>query len=82
MFDVGATYSIDAVTVGVGWSHGEYETEGATDELDHIQLTAGYALGEGVNLGAMVGWFSYEDEGPWDNDNSGWQSAVGVNMGF
>jgi outer membrane protein OmpU len=82
VFDVGATYAIDAVTVGVGWSHGEYESEGETDELDHIQLGVGYALGEGVSLGAMIGWFNYEDEGPNDVDNTGWQSGVGVNMGF
>jgi hypothetical protein len=80
VFDVGATYAFDAVTVGVGWSHGEYDTENETDELDHIQLGAGYALGEGVSLGAMVGWFDYEDEGPWDNDNTGWQTGVGINL--
>ena len=82
VFDIGATYNVDAITVGVGWSHGEYENEGTTDELDHIQLGLGYALGEGVSLGAMVGWFEYDDEGPNDNDNAGWQTGVGVNMGF
>jgi hypothetical protein len=35
-----------------------------------------------VSLGAMIGWFEYDDEGPSDNDNAGWQSGVGVNMGF
>jgi hypothetical protein len=80
VFDVGATYAFDAVTVGVGWSHGEYDNENETDELDHVQLTAGYALGEGVSLGAMVGWFDYEDEGIFDNDNTGWQTGVGINL--
>ena len=78
VFDVGATYNFDAVTVGVGYSHGEYDDEGDTDELDHAQITAGYAMGPGVTLGAMVGWFSYEDEGPFDNDNEGWQTGVGA----
>jgi hypothetical protein len=82
VFDVGATYTMDAITVGLGWSHGEYESEGTTDELDHIQLGMGYALGDGVALGAMIGWFEYDDEGPQDNDNAGWQSGVGINMGF
>jgi hypothetical protein len=81
-FDLGVTYNVDAITVGVGWSHGEYESEGTTDELDHFQLGLGYALGDGVSLGAMIGWFEYDDEGPSDNDNGGWQSGVGVNMGF
>jgi hypothetical protein len=78
VFDVGATYNFDAVTVGVGWSHGEYDDEGDTDTLDHAQVTAGYAMGPGVTLGAMVGWFSYEDEGPIGNDNEGWQTGVGA----
>jgi hypothetical protein len=78
VFDVGATYNFDAVTVGVGYSHGEYDDEGDTDELDHAQITAGYAMGPGVTLGAMLGWFSYEDEGPSDNDNEGWQTGVGA----
>jgi outer membrane protein OmpU len=84
VFDVGATYAIDAVTVGVGWSRGTYEdvNDGEEDELDHAQVTVGYALGEGVGLGAMIGWFDYDDGGPADNDNTGWQTGVGINMGF
>jgi outer membrane protein OmpU len=82
VFDVGGMYTMDAMAVSLAWSHGEYENEGETDELDHVQLAVGYTLGEGVRLGAMVGLFSYEDEGPTDSDNSGWQTAVGINMGF
>ena len=82
VFDIGGTYTMGPTGVSVAWSHGEYENEGQTDELDHIQLAVGHTLGEGVRLGAMVGRFSYEDEGPADNDNSGWQAAVGVNLGF
>ena len=78
VFDVGATYNFDAVTVGIGWSHGEYQDEDEDDTLDHAQITAGYAMGPGVTLGAMVGWFSYEDEGPVDSDNEGWQTGVGA----
>jgi predicted porin len=82
VFDVGVTYTIDAVTVGLGWSHGEYEDEGEDDELDHYQLGVGYALGEGVTLAAMVGMFNYEDEGPLDSDNEGWQAAIGTGINF
>ena len=84
VFDVGATYGMDAVTVGAGWSRGKYEdsNDGQEDELDHVQITVGYALGEGVGLGAMVGWFDYDDGGDDDNDNTGWQTGVGINMGF
>jgi outer membrane protein OmpU len=82
VYDVGVTYTIDAVTVGLGWSHGEYEDEGEDDSLDHMQLAASYALGEGVTLAAMVGLFEYDDEGPLDNDNEGWQAGIGTGINF
>jgi predicted porin len=68
--------------VGLGWSHGEYETGDGDDELDHIQLGVGYALGEGVTLAAMVGMFEYDDDGAFGNDNEGWQAAVGTGFNF
>jgi hypothetical protein len=30
----------------------------------------------------MIGWFDYDDTGMYDNDNTGWQTGVGINMGF
>ncbi|MDF2765532.1 MAG: hypothetical protein K0S81_2526 [Rhodospirillales bacterium] len=93
VYDVGVTYTIDAVTVGLGWSHGEYEhsedvdgddivDDTSDDELDHIQLGVAYALGEGVTLAAMVGLFEYEDGGPLNNDNEGWQAGIGTGINF
>jgi predicted porin len=84
VFDIGVTYTVDAVTVGAGWSRGDYEdaNDGQDDQLDHVQVGLGYVLGEGVNLGAFIGWFDYDDKGPDDNDNTGWQTGVGMNMGF
>jgi hypothetical protein len=83
VYDVGVTYTIDAVTVGLGWSHGEYEDLGdGDDELDHVQLGVGYALGPGVTLAAMVGMFEYDDGGANDNDNEGWQAGVGAGLNF
>jgi outer membrane protein OmpU len=82
VYDVGVTYTLDAVTVGLGWSHGEYETGDGTDELDHIQFGAAYALGPGVTLAAMVGTFEYDDDGPTGSDNEGWQAAVGTGFNF
>lgn len=84
VYDVGVTYKIDAVTVGIGWSHGEYEqtSDGETDELDFVNLGAGYQLGEGILLAAFVGWFDYEDGGPLSNDNSGYQAGVGAGLDF
>ena len=82
VYDVGVTYTIDAVTVGLGWSHGEYEQALGDDELDHYQLGLGYALGPGVTLAAMVGYFDYDDDGAADNDNQGWQAGVGAGLNF
>jgi len=82
VYDVGVTYTIDAITVGLGWSHGEYEQADGDDELDHYQLGAAYALGPGVTLAAMVGMFNYEDDGVLDNDNEGWQAGVGAGINF
>ena len=80
-FEIGGTYNFGATTVGLAWSHGIYEqVDGEEDTLDHIQLGLGYALGEGVNLGAFVGRFDYDDESVADNDNSGWQTGVGINI--
>jgi hypothetical protein len=82
VYDVGVTYTFDAATVGIGWSHGEYEQADGDDELDHYQIGVGYALGPGVSLAAMVGMFDYEDGGVGDNDNSGWQVGVGTGINF
>jgi predicted porin len=80
-FEIGGTYNFGATTIGLAWSRGIYEqVDGEEDTLDHIQLGLGYALGEGVNLGAFVGLFDYDDESVADNDNSGWQTGVGINI--
>ncbi len=84
VFDVGATYGEDRVTVGLGWSHGEYaDVFGRNDDaLDHIQIGLRYTLGEGVDLAAFIGWFDYDDGGPLDNDNTGWQTGIGTGIAF
>lgn len=61
---VGLTYNWDAWTVGLAWSHGEYETSNSsTDNLDIIQLTGRYDLGPGISLDAMVGVNDYSEGG-------------------
>jgi predicted porin len=84
VFDVGATYNIDAVTVGLDWSRGKYHnpTNGGTDDFDQIQLGVGYALGPGVTLAAMVGYFDYNGDAAGTDDNSGYQAAVGAGLNF
>jgi hypothetical protein len=82
VFDVGATYNIDAVTVGLGWSRGEYDNGGGSDTFDQIQLGVGYALGPGVTLAAMVGYFKYDSGGGAVDSNEGYQAAVGAGLNF
>jgi predicted porin len=84
VYDVGVTYNIDAVTVGLDWSHGDYNdfTDGKEDELDDVALGVRYALGPGVDLAAFVGWFNYNDGGALNDDNTGWQAGVGTGINF
>jgi hypothetical protein len=35
-----------------------------------------------MTLAAMVGTFEYDDDGDADNDNEGWQAAVGTGFNF
>jgi hypothetical protein len=79
-YEIGGTYTMGATTVGLAWSHGDYQQADGEDTNDHIQLGLGYALGEGVSLGAFVGRFDYDDKGVANNDNSGWQTGVGINV--
>ena len=74
----------EAITVGIDWSHGEYEdsNDGEDDELDFVNLGASHALGPGVQLAAFVGWFDYDDGGAADNDNTGWQTGIGAAIDF
>ncbi len=80
VYGAGMTYNFDAWTVGVGWTHGNYElghdsTSGGTcggtsckeDELDIIQATASYALGPGITIEAMFGYDNYDDGNPFDS---------------
>jgi outer membrane protein OmpU len=84
VFDLGVTYGFENATVGIGWSHGDYEdsADGEEDTLDYVNLGASYALGPGVLLAAFLGLFSYEDGGPASNDNGGWQTGVGASLDF
>ncbi len=88
VFDLGVTYNVDAVTVGIGWSHGEYEVPlvgGGTqngDEVDFVNAEVGYTLAEGVLLGAFIGWFDFQSGGPATADNTGWQTGAGLGFDF
>ena len=78
---VGGTYNWDAWTVGLAWSHGEYDVNANnTDVVDIIQLSGRYDLGPGISLDAMVGMNNADvDTAP--NDTT-WETGVGFYIGF
>lgn len=84
VYGAGVTYNVDAWTVGLGWSHGEYEIAGEgldpddnEDELDIIQLTGSYALGPGIAIDAMVGYNDFEDDAFSGAASAGTSSSAG-----
>lgn len=86
---VGTTYNWDAWTVGLTWSHGEYEVTGSSDgdKYDIIQLTGAYALGPGVSLEGMVGYNDYRDDGTnfpgvGDGDYEAIEVGAGIGINF
>ena len=76
------TYTLDAITVGAGWSHAEFENnDGVDDFLDHAQIGASYALGPGISVDAFIGAFDYDADDS-DNSNSGVQTGIGTAISF
>lgn len=96
VYGAGVTYNFEEWTVGLGWTHGEYEQAdfgGAdnTNEKDIIQLTGSYALGPGIAIDAMVGYNDFEDDELTDNgtsttvsdgDYDAFEVALGLRVGF
>jgi hypothetical protein len=79
---VGGTYNWDAWTVGIAWSHGNYDISSTsdTDILDIVQIAGRYDLGPGISIDAMVGYNTVNvDNG--QNDST-WETGVGFYIGF
>jgi hypothetical protein len=83
---VGGTYNWDAWTVGLAWSHGDYEyadSGSSSDTIDIIQLTGRYDLGPGISLDAMVGYNTLNAGGNTGHqDDDTWETGVGFFIGF
>jgi predicted porin len=89
---VGGTYNFDAWTVGLGWSHGEYESGYSDNGDDYVEklniymLTAGYALGPGIDVGAEVGYNDLNSDVTshgYDQSNyDSWEVGMGLHIGF
>jgi predicted porin len=83
---VGGSYNWDAWTVGLSWSHGDYEyaaSGNASDTIDIIQLTGRYDLGPGISLDGMVGYNTLDgSSGTTHQDDDTWEAGVGFFIGF
>lgn len=64
VYGAGITYNIDEWTVGVGWTHGDYDisSDDDTDRYDIISLTGSYALGPGIAIDAVVEYYDQDDD--------------------
>lgn len=89
---IGMTYNWDAWTVGLAWSHGNYEifdNAHDVDTLDIVQITARYDLGPGISLDGMLGYNKYDSNfsnaatpGVFTSSNETWEAGVGFYIGF
>jgi outer membrane protein OmpU len=83
---IGGTYNWDAWTVGLAWSHGDYEyadSGSSSDKIDIIELTGRYDLSDSISLDAMVGYNDMNaGSGTGHNDDKTWEAGVGFYIGF
>ncbi len=89
VYGAGITYEIEAWTAGLGWTRGEYDvsSEDDTDTYDIYSLTGSYALGPGIEVGAVAEYYDYEDDtegtgDATDADYSAWGVGIGIEIEF
>jgi len=80
----GGNYSFEAWSVGLEWTHGEFEVATSSDEdsFDHISLNGSYALGPGIAIEAQGSYVDYEDDSASINDYSAFQLGTGFAISF
>jgi predicted porin len=84
----GASYGVDAWTVGIQGSHGTYDAStgsgqngGGHDSLNRVILTGSYEMGPGVLLDAELGYTWFHDSGPATPEDTDNYSAFDVGIG-
>src|SRR5262245_44625610 len=89
VYGAGGTYEWDEWTVGLGWTHGDYEKAvGANDvgpfNADHdvVSLTASYALAEGISIEGVLEYSDYESHNAAGPDYQGIAAGLGTSMNF
>ena len=83
---VGGIYNWDAWTVGLAWSHGDYEyasSGSSSDLIDIIEFTGRYDLSPGISLDGMAGYVAQNSGGNTGHqDDNTWEAGVGFYIGF
>jgi hypothetical protein len=83
---IGGTYNWDAWTVGLAWSHGDYEyfnSGSSSDTIDIVEFTGRYDIGPAISLDAMVGYNTLDaGNGTGHSDDDTWEAGVGFYIGF
>jgi len=82
VFSTGLSYGIDAWTVGIGWSHGDYELIDGTDNLDVFALTAGYKLGPGITLAGVIEYDDYDSDSTSSLSDASFSFGLGTAIDF
>jgi len=87
VYAAGIVYGIDAWTVGVSYSHGEYqstcENGDCEDDYDILTLDADYAIGPAVNIAGAIEWYSYDPgDGRDPADYEAFSAGLGLFIGF
>ena len=89
VYGAGGTYNWDAWTVGLGWTHGDYEkVTGANGvgpfNADHdiYSATASYALGPGIQVDGVLEYSDYHSRNAAGPDYQGVGAGLGTLITF
>lgn len=78
-YGVGASYSLESLTVGIDWSHGNYDEVfldvGSGEDSDVIAFTSSYALRPGVRVNGLV---EYSEQQPAEEGANAGAFTVGI----
>jgi len=85
VYGAGVTYNFDPWTVGIGWTHGDYEVKGGSDSEDEnhddFVATGSYALGPGVAIDGMAEYSDYNGDDN-EEDYNAWAAGLGLVVRF
>jgi len=89
VYGVGATYDLDNWTIGLGWTHGDYEEVTGENGVgpfnaDHdiYSATVAYELEDGISIDGVLEYSGYRSRDAAGPDYRGLAAAVGTLIAF